>query len=65
MQDSLETIRLKVVTDETFSAADQALLLKNAREHISHDTHFKVERVSHIERSRTGKFIPVVSHITG
>ena len=65
VQDSLETIRLKVVTDETFSAADQALLLKNAREHISHDIHFKVERVSHIERSRTGKFIPVVSHVTG
>lgn len=60
-QRSISKIILNVVVDSSFSKSDEDLLLKNAREHISNDVSFEVKRVEKIERSKSGKFIPILT----
>ncbi len=62
-QTALDTVILRIVCTDDFSRKDKAVLLKKAREHISRDMKFIIEKVDHIKRSERGKFIPVVTHL--
>jgi len=44
-----------------FSSSDKNQLIQNAREHISKEINYKIEKVSAIERTKRGKFIYVIS----
>ncbi len=61
VQESLYEIKLRIVCTANFSQHDESKLLDNAREHISKDIKFVIERVPYIPRTQTGKFKPVVT----
>ena len=63
VQESKDEIILKIVCSGKFSKKDEVQLIKNAKEHISHDMKYIIEKVKNIGRSKNGKFIPVVSTI--
>ncbi|MDN3513893.1 MAG: hypothetical protein NG747_05775 [Candidatus Brocadia sp.] len=63
VQKSLHEIILKIVCTEEFSLRDEKLLIENARSHISNEIKFTTEKVRSIERSKSGKFIPVISDL--
>jgi hypothetical protein len=59
VQDDPAKIVLRAVVSDKFSRDYEALLIRNARERISNDIQYAIERVPSIKRSRNGKFIPV------
>jgi len=63
VQENKDEIVLKIICSEKFSKKDEEMLIKNARDHISHDMQYIIKKVKKIERSKIGKFIPVVSRI--
>ena len=63
VQKSLYEVILRIVCTEEFSLKDEKLLIENARSHISNEIKFTIEKVPSIERTKNGKFIPVISHL--
>lgn len=61
VQERLEEVRLRIVPDAGYSAADEAALLAEARLRLGPAVRVAVERVERIPRGPTGKFRFVVS----
>jgi phenylacetate-CoA ligase len=61
IQETIADVRLLVLGTETFSAADEAELLRNVRKKVPASMRVSVERVEALERTRLGK-IPFVIH---
>jgi phenylacetate-CoA ligase len=64
VQERLDLVRLVLVADEDFDAAQERLLRDNARVRLGDAVRVDVSRVQQIPRSKAGKFRGVLSRIT-
>jgi phenylacetate-CoA ligase len=62
IQEALDRIRLKVVTADGFSAADEADLIQRVQQRLGRTVQVVVEPVVSIPRSKAGKFRAVISY---
>ena len=63
VQRKIDEVILRIICSSEFSRKDEAVLIKNAQEHISHEMSYVIEKVTTIKRSKRGKFIPVLSEL--
>ena len=61
IQEELRRIRVKVVTTNSFSAADTQDIIRRVKQRLGAEVEVIVELVSEIPRTKAGKFQAVVS----
>ena len=62
-QPSLDRVQLRVVPTPAFNHAEETRLLEGARHRLGSGVRIEVERLDHIPRTATGKFLAVVSDV--
>lgn len=63
VQEADLTVRLRVVPEPGYAAADRAALEAHARERLGPDLPILIEEVDRLPRTPAGKFLAVVSHV--
>lgn len=63
IQDSLEKIRIKLVTVNGFGPTDEADIIQRTRNRLGSTVAVEIIQVETIPRTKSGKFKPVVSHL--
>jgi len=61
VQETLTRIRVRVVPAPGYGAADTANVIARMRQRLGNGTEIVVETVPHLERTKAGKFQPVIS----
>lgn len=63
IQESLGQIRVKIVPTPGFDEADRMDITRRVQQRLGHQVEVKVELVTAIERTKAGKFQPVISKV--
>jgi len=63
VQEADLTVRLRVVPEPGFAAADRVAIEAHARERLGPDLQIVIEEVDRLPRTPAGKFIAVVSRV--
>ncbi|AVR95977.1 phenylacetate--CoA ligase family protein [Pseudoduganella armeniaca] len=60
VQDSPDDLRIRVVCEDQFSEREGAMLIARAKERISPDMNYRIEKLPMIPRTSSGKFMPII-----
>lgn len=63
IQEDLDSICVKLVVGPDFVASDEKILVHGLQERLGQDVRIRIEIVDELERTRSGKFKWVVSHV--
>ena len=64
IQDAPDLVRLLIVADPSFDAAQERIVRSNAHSRLGNDVRLELVRVESIERARNGKFRGVISRVS-
>lgn len=65
VQDDYDSIEIRVVPGVGYSEADTQHLVREFHQRLGDEVHVRVTQVKELERSRSGKFKWVISHVSG
>ena len=64
VQEDFNTVVVKIVPSSDFTEADETALVHGLQERLGNDVSIRVERVTNLERTKSGKFKWVISRVS-
>jgi len=63
IQEDLDRVRVKVVTDDKYSSSDESNLIRSIKNFLGDEVNIQIERVASIPRTNGGKFKQFISKV--